>query len=38
VLVAWTAATAFGWVDTRILVSPWEVVKTAWSQLTGWVI
>jgi sulfonate transport system permease protein len=32
-IAAWLAATAFGWVNTRLIVPPWGVVKTAIVQL-----
>jgi sulfonate transport system permease protein len=32
-VVLWSLATYFGWVDTRILVSPLETLKTAWHLL-----
>src|SRR5580700_8610224 len=31
----WSLATAFGWVDTRILVSPLETLKTGWHLVIG---
>ncbi|CAN7357023.1 ABC transporter permease [Rhizobacter sp. LjRoot28] len=33
-LAAWTVATAFHWVDTRLIVPPAGVLRTAWRTLT----
>jgi sulfonate transport system permease protein len=34
-IVVWSLATTFGWVDTRILVSPIETLKTGWHLIIG---
>jgi len=34
-LALWSLATGLGWVDTRILISPWGTAATAWRLLSG---